>query len=72
MIPAGLIPREPTLDSHNELVALGDHRVERAEMRLHAARQEVHDAVFAAQSARAARAAWLTAHPQPQIEMFER
>lgn len=61
---------EPTLESHDALVILAEHHVDRAHQKAFLARQELADAVDASKRQKAERRAWIEANPQPQIEMF--
>lgn len=70
MIPDGLTPAEPTLESVEELVSCAERRVKRAVERLASAQREVADAAAALTRATEDRAAWIIANPDPQLEMF--
>lgn len=65
-----MIDHERAMQDFDERIMLGQRRIDRAEMKAYQARQEIADSVDALQRTRAEKAAWLAAHPQPQIEMF--
>lgn len=62
---------ERGLVHHDELVRLARRRVEKAKARIEAARREDNEASAALTDVLAARAAWLAANPDDQMEMFD-
>lgn len=67
----GLTPSAPTLESMEELVSCAERRVKRAAYKLDRQERELGDAAAALVKARDDLAAWIAAHPEPQMEMFE-
>lgn len=66
----GLTPSEPTLESIEEIISCAERRVKRAGLKLERAQDELGASAEALVRARDAKAAWLLANPQDQMEMF--
>lgn len=61
------MPPEPSLEQHNEIVTCCERRFLRADEKLAAAATEHNDSHAALCAARAARAAFVAANPDPQL-----